>query len=223
VTAGGAEGPLPRRSPYQAILGDDLAGLHPRLQAYFSAIPAGHHGFGRGVFDVVGTPRRWLWPALALLSRSAVVFPVWAHDVPFTVVNRPDGDSANPAVTADRTFAFSGRARVMRDKISAERTGLQDRLGSPPRLDADLEAAIVDGSLRLRSTRVTVLVWGARIRFPAFASPVVELTESFDDTAGAQRVSLTVRAPLIGTIYQYAGAFDYELRPGEPQSLGEGA
>jgi hypothetical protein len=209
------------RSPYQAVLGDDLAGLHPRLQAYFSAIPPGHHGFGRGVFDTVGTPRRWLWPALALFSRAGVVFPVWEQGVPFTVVNRPASDDGHPAVTADRFFALGRAGRHMLDVISADDRGLRDRLGSPPRLDTRLEASVADGALRLRSTRVTMLVGRARIRVPRQIAPVVELTESFDDALGAQRVALTVRAPLLGTIYQYAGTFEYEVRPGE-QPAGEG-
>ncbi len=219
MTAGQQE----ERSPYQAVLGDDLTGLHPRLQAYFSAIPAGHHGFGRGVFDTVGTPRRWLWPALAVLARAGVVFPVWERDVPFTVVNRPDADASRHAVAADRYFALGRRGRHMPDLISADDTGLHDRLGSPPRLDTHLEAAVVDGALRLRSTRVTFLAGAVRIRFPRRLAPVVELTESFDDTLGAQRVSLTVRAPLLGTIYQYAGSFHYEIRPGEPSGEGSDA
>ncbi|WP_426515185.1 DUF4166 domain-containing protein [Diaminobutyricibacter sp. McL0618] len=212
-------------SPYQAVLGDDLAGLHPRLQAYFSAIPADHHGFGRGVFDTVGTPRRWLWPALALLSRAGVVFPVWEHDVSFTVVNRPAGTPH--AVTADRFFVLRRGSRHMRDVISADGPGpgsgprLRDRLGSPPRLDAQLEAAVVAGALRLRSTRVTYLAGSLRIPFPRLIAPVVELTESYDDALDSQRVSLTVRAPFIGTIYQYAGSFVYEIRRGEPAGEGE--
>jgi hypothetical protein len=211
------------RSPYQAVLGEDLAGLHPRLQAYFSAIPAGSHGFGRGVFDTVGTPRRWLWPALAVLARAGVVFPVWQRDVPFTVVNRPVGASAWPAVTADRFFALAGGGRLMRDVISSDASGLHDRLGFPARLDTRLEASVSAGALRLRSTRVTFLAGGLRIRFPRRLAPVVELTESFDDALGTQRIALTVRAPLIGTIYQYAGSFDYAIRPGEPAGEGSDA
>ncbi|NEN06237.1 DUF4166 domain-containing protein [Diaminobutyricibacter tongyongensis] len=216
-----AAGSQEERSPYQAVLGDELAELHPRLQAYFSVIPAGHHGFGRGVFDMVGTPRRWLWPALAVLRRAGVVFPVWQRDVPFTVVNRPAADGAGPAINADRFFALTGGGRHMRDRIAADGSGLHDRLGFPARLDTRLEASVVGGALRLRSTRVTFLAGALRLTFPRRLAPVVELTESFDDTLGAQRVTLTVRAPLLGTIYQYAGAFDYEIRPGEPAGEGK--
>ena len=90
------------RSPWEAALGDALAQLHPRLRAYFSPIPIGKVGRGRGTFEVVGTPRRWLWPVLWLLGRDGVVFPVWEHDVAFTVENRWDGG----ILRATRTFEF---------------------------------------------------------------------------------------------------------------------
>jgi RPA family protein len=47
------------------------------------------------------------------------------------------------------------------------------------------------------------------------------LTERFDDAADAQHVSIQVAAPVIGTIYEYAGAFQYEIRQGE--HMGEGS
>jgi hypothetical protein len=76
-------------SPYEAVLGERLDELHPRLAGYFRQIPPESHGFGRGVFETVGTPRRWLWPLLALLARPGVALPVWERDVPFTVLNLP--------------------------------------------------------------------------------------------------------------------------------------
>ena len=54
------------RSPYELSIGAEvLARLHPRLRTYFGPVPPGHVGRGEGVFTVVGTPRRWLWPVLA--------------------------------------------------------------------------------------------------------------------------------------------------------------
>lgn len=119
---------MPDLSPYQAARDGDLTGLHPKLREYFAAIPAGQHGLGRGVFAVVGTPRRWLWPVLAVLARDGVVFPVWEHGVPFVVVNRP-----GPArVDAVRRCEFRGESRDMIDAIGADSDGLVDR-GAPDR------------------------------------------------------------------------------------------
>jgi hypothetical protein len=191
-------GPL---SPWQRALGATPEGLHPRLRGYFSAIPSGRVGRGSGTFDRVGTPRRWLRPVLAVLGRAGIVFPVWEHEVPFTVENRPDGE----VLRARRTFRFPGGDRVMVDAVAVERGVLVDRLGSAGSLRAEFDASVVDGALRLRSRRAT---WrGVPIPF----APRVTLVESWDEDAGRQHVALTLDAPLIGRVYEYEGRFDYAV------------
>ena len=168
----------------------DLTGLHPRLQAYFSEIPADSVGRGVGVFDVVGTPKRWLWPVLWVLGRQGVVFPAWARDVPFTVVNRPDSGSLH----GSRTFHFAWGDRSMIDVISPT---LVDELGTRRQYRAALSGAVVDGGLRL---------WSARMRpFPGH----VEVTERWVD--GLQHVAVVITAPLVGRVYEYSGYFSYEI------------
>jgi len=214
------------RSPYELSVSPDvLARLHPRLRTYFGPIPPGQVGRGEGVFDVVGTPRRWLWPVLAWFARDAVMFPVWERDVPFTVENRPARvrrGSASPearvAVRAHRTFRFRSGVRTMVDAITAEPEGLVDHLGRRGRVSAllrtEVDALGPDaGALRLVSTRVTFRALGREVRLPAFASPHVTLTERFDDDADLQRVSLVLSAPVVGTLYRYEGAFRYEIAP----------
>ena len=221
------------RSPYELSASDDvLAALHPRLRTYFGAVPPGHVGLGSGVFAVVGTPRRWLWPVLGVLARDAVVFPVWEHDVPFTVENRPvhvrrgrsgrSGGStdqeARPAVRAHRTFHFASGDRTMVDAITAEPEGLVDHLGRHGRVSALLAVTVPAtgpdaGALRLVSTRVSVHALGREWHLPAALSPRVVLTERFDDDADVQRVSLTLSAVGLGTLYRYEGAFRYSVVP----------
>nr|WP_254699413.1 DUF4166 domain-containing protein [Curtobacterium flaccumfaciens] len=200
--------------------------MHPRLRTYFGEIRPGHVGRGEGVFDVVGTPRRWLWPVLAVFARDSVMFPVWERDVPFTVENRPArvrrGSGVSPearvAVRAHRTFRFRSGSRTMVDAITAEPDGLVDHLGRHGRVSARLRAEVdVDGpdagALRLVSTRVTFRALGRDLRLPAALSPRVTLTERFDDEADLQRVSLVLTAPVLGTLYRYEGAFRYEIAP----------
>lgn len=199
-------------SPYRAVLGPAFDELHPRLRAYFDAIPEGSAGRGRGVFDTVGTPRRWLWPVLALFGRAHVIFPVWERGVPFTVENVPvvsaDG---GPAVRAVRRFELRGRVLEMRDEIGVDGWFIVDRLGSPVFAEAWFSARVLDGALRLTSRRVALRLGAFRLVIPRAFAPVVALTERYDDERDAQAVAVVVRVPLIGRVYQYAGTFRYQV------------
>lgn len=201
-------------SPYEMVLGAELGALHPRLRAYFGAIPDGSVGRGHGVFDAVGTPRRWLWPVLALLGLEGVAFPVWATDVPFDVENRPirlaDGTIG---VAAVRTFHLPGRTRRMVDAITAEARGLVDHLGPHGLVSADLEAGVRDGALTMRSVGVGVGGGRARLEFLRPLAPRVVLTERFDDDREQQHVSIALTMPIIGKIYEYSGYFEYAVVP----------
>ncbi|MBG6238045.1 hypothetical protein IWX78_001000 [Mycetocola sp. CAN_C7] len=203
------------RSPYERALGSAFAGLHPKLLTYFSAIPAGAVGSGAGVFDVVGTPRRWLWPVLWILGRAGIVFPVCEHDVPFTVINRPTTDATGePAVRAVRRFRFDGGDREMVDVISAGPAGLSDRLGRGGLISATFAATVADRGLALRSDRIRVHLGAITVGLPAALSPVVRLSERFDDATGLQRVTVTIDVSLIGRVYEYSGSFGYSVNSG---------
>ncbi|PZF63805.1 DUF4166 domain-containing protein [Curtobacterium sp. MCBD17_013] len=210
------------RSPYEASTRPGaLDALHPRLRGYFGAIPAGHVGRGTGVFDVVGTPRRWMWPLLAWFARDAVMAPVWERDVPFTVENRPAVDrEGRIAVLARRTFHFRSGPWVMQDAITADADGLADHLGRRGRLVAALDVAVADGALRLVSTRVSFRVLGRMLRLPAAVAPRVVLTERYDPGVDRQRVSLTLSAPLVGTLYRYEGSFVHGVVPDDADAPG---
>lgn len=204
--------PVPQ-SPYARALGDRLALLHPTLQQYFAAIPEGHVGVGEGVFSRVGTRRRWLRVLLRPLQRRGVVAAVWEEDVRFRIENRTISSRA----IAERRFAFAQGEWTMRDAVALTRHGrVVDELGEPALLAACFDVEVDDGSLRLTSRAVGVRLGPLRIRVPRLLSPVVRLTERFDDAIGRQRVALTVDAPLIGRVYEYAGAFDYRIEKEAP-------
>jgi hypothetical protein len=168
---------------------------------YFSTIPAGRIGRGTGRFDSVGTPRRWLWPVLAILARHRILFPVWERDVPFRIENRPAGE----CLQAVRTFQFAAGERTMVDTVSMEAGGLVDRLGTDGPLAVDMTASVVDGALRLTSGAAR---WrGCRLPF----APRLQLTERFDDILGRQHVAMTLESRIFGRIYEYAGYFDYRV------------
>lgn len=200
------------QSPYEAVLGGSLDGLHPRLRAYFGAIPAGHAGYGHGVFDTVGTPRRWLRPLIGLLAGPDVLFPVWEQSVPFSIVNCPAREDGRPAVAAVRGFRFAGGHRDMVDLIAATAEGLSDRLGSRRRFEALFSCRVSDGALMMRSTRVSIRVGRRRIRVPVALAPRVSLVERFDDDSDRQHVEVIMTMPLLGRVYEYAGYFSYQVQ-----------
>lgn len=196
-------------SPYEAVLGARIDELHPRLRRYFSAIPERHVGVGSGVFDVVGSPSRSMWPFLAVLARFGVAFPGLERDVAFDVVNSPV--AGRSAVTGERTFHLGSGAAVMRDRIAHVSGSLVDDLGRGGILRVRFVAAVDGAALVLRSDRVGFRLGRVRVRLPRLVAPRVTLTERFDDDRGEQVVACTVELPVLGVIYSYSGSFDYRI------------
>ncbi|MGV3711986.1 DUF4166 domain-containing protein [Pseudolysinimonas sp.] len=192
-------------SPWRLALGDRLDELDPALATYFGELPDGSVGRGSGVFDVVGTPRRWLHPLLAILGRAAIAFPGWAHDVPFEVRNEP----RPRAIRATIVFDLPGGARIMRHEIRMTSRGLVDALGTRGWIEARLQADAVDGRLELTSTGTDLRL--GRTRIPIPFAPRVRLTEQRHEDR--QRVTLTLTAPVVGLIYTYRGSFTYRVEP----------
>lgn len=200
-------------SPYEQTL--DLTGLDPELKRYFGAIGDRNTGVGAGVFDVVGTPRVWLWSALWVLSRQGVLFPAWRRSVPFTVRNHPVVDAyGNTAILAERTFRFHGGERTMIDAITAERGRLVDYLGTHRRYRARLSGWVTDGALHLASTAMAVRFGRFALPVPRRFAPTVTITERFDHGTGRQRVAVVLSAPVLGELYRYEGSFTYQVLEG---------
>jgi len=213
-------------SPYEVVLGDAFGELHPRLRAYFGEIPPGSVGRGRGTFDTVGTPRRWLWPLLAMAAHWGIACAAWERDVPFEIENRAVGaggwagtTEGHPTVGAVRAFHFRTARWHMIDAITVEssRSGelvLVDHLGRGGRLACQLQGFVRNGAFELRSSRATAItlrLGRRRIRIPALIAPTVTLTERFDDAADRQHVSVVIALPGLGRIYEYAGFFEYAI------------
>ena len=192
-------------SPWERALGGQVEALDPALRSYFGTIPLGSVGRGAGAFDVVGTPRRWLWPVLAVLALDGIVFPVWEHAVPFTVTNRP---TTQGTVQARRVFHFESGDATMTDEIGITAAGLTDRLGEHGLVSSTLEASVANGRLVLRSTGVTLRLGSIRVPLGVL-SPRVTLVERTD--GDRQHVSLRLSLPVVGTLYEYAGSFSYRI------------
>lgn len=203
--------PVPQ-SPYARALGERLDDLHPRLRTYFLAVPDGSVGVGDGVFERVGTPRRWLWPVLRMLERRGVVAACWERDVPFHIENRTIASRA----IGERTLHLARGPWVMHDAVALSRHGrVVDELGEPGLIAACFDVATHDGALELTSRAVGVRLGRLRVRIPPLLSPMVRLTERFDDARDRQVVSLRIDAPILGRVYEFRGHFRYRIEPTE--------
>lgn len=194
-------------SAYERALGAEFAELHPQLQRYLGAIPVGGVGVGVGVFHDAGLRIRTLRPLFALLGGLGIAFPERGEDVPFRVHNRPEADGS---VSAVRTFSFASGEREMRDRIGVTPRGLVDRLGRGGLLEVELAAGVRAGILRLESRRLALRIRGIRLPLPRIVRVTLQ-EEALPGSDGAQRVTVDVRAPLLGQVYGYAGTFRYRV------------
>ncbi|MBL3686079.1 DUF4166 domain-containing protein [Leucobacter zeae] len=197
-----------RRSPYARALGARASELDPLLRDYFASIPPGRVGVGTGVFDRVGTPRRWLWPLLAVLQPTGAVRAGWATDVPFRIENRTVDGRAESL----RRFRFASGDWVMRDAVALSRSGrLVDTIGPRGRVIASFDLDVRDGGLQLISRTVGFRIGRRIARLPRALAPVVRLSERQDAESGRQRVDVTIDVPVIGRVYAYGGSFRYRI------------
>jgi hypothetical protein len=195
-------------SVYERVLGERMGELDPGLRAYFGEIPAGQVGRGSGTYAVAGSRHRWLAPAFAWLAARQVLFPEYGHDIPFTVVNSPDGDR----LSARRTFDFPRRTRVMVDAMTVVDGMLHDRLGRRGGLEVELALDVVDGGMRMRSGRQWLGLGPLRVRMPGLVR--VTLTETALE--GRQHVDVRMTAPVLGEVFRYAGSFTYRVSTSDP-------
>ncbi|MGO1263805.1 DUF4166 domain-containing protein [Brevibacterium aurantiacum] len=196
------------RSPYERALGSRLSELHPVLQRYFAAIPAGSVGVGEGTFQRFGTKHWWLRPVLAWVARRQVIVPGMHHQVPFRIENRTvDGQQS-----AARTLELESGTWTMVDAVSLSESGqVVDVLGSPALVEAAFEVAADNGGLSLNSRGVTVRLGPIRFPVPKVIRPVIALSERYVAEVARQYVRLTVDVPVLGRVYEYHGSFTYRF------------
>jgi hypothetical protein len=190
-------------SVYQRVTDLDIDSLVPELRTYFTG--SREIGVGTGVFEVAGSRLRILRPLLVQLARKGILFPDYARDVPFDIVNSPTADGALHAV---RTFHLPEGDRVLIDTMRVINGRLHDFMGKREGFEVQLSVTIKDGILQMRSDRQWLNLARVRIRLPRLAT--VTVTESWD--GGRQHVDVRLRSPVLGEWFRYAGSFDYQYR-----------
>jgi hypothetical protein len=188
------------QSVYRRVLGKTINELRPELRTYFAG--GAKVGIGSGVFEVAGCQRRILRPVLRLMAARRILFPEFARDVPFDIVNRP---TEHDGLDGVRTFHLPGRDRPLEDTMRVIGGELHDFMGARRSFEIRLALTIRDGMLTMRSTRQWLHVGPARIRLPQLATVTVD--ESWAE--GRQHVDVRLRSPVLGEWFRYSGSFSY--------------
>ena len=186
-------------SVYRRVLGSDIDQLPDSLRNYFNG---GAVGRGQGVFDVAGTRIRLFRPLLSMMAKERILFPEYATNVTFDIINSPTDDGGLDAV---RTFYFPGRVRPLEDSMRVVDGFLHDFMGRRRGFEVRMLLTIVNDGLVMRSDRQWLNVGRFRVPLPRVAR--VTVTESTDD--GKQHVDVRLHSPLIGDWFRYSGSFSY--------------
>lgn len=195
-------------------LGEQASRLRPEVLRYVAGPPEpGLVGVGEGVFEVAGS-RFGVWNRLARpLVGPCLLVTAHERGVPFTIVNRPArGERGEAELHAERVFGFaSGEQRFVDVLRLAGGPGLlRNTLGASGRVELLLRCEVTDqGHLRLRSERARLVLGRLRLPLPALLSVRAEVEDGYDAGRGRQTICATVRNPLLGTVLEYRGSFDY--------------
>ncbi|GAB3263488.1 DUF4166 domain-containing protein [Arthrobacter pigmenti] len=207
----------PEGSVYERVLGPRFADLQPQLQAYFSLAPDSDScGFGRGTFDVAGCPVRWLRPMMALAASDNSFFGEFGYSVPFTIRNHAHRDnSGRPALTAVRRISFPEAIRTFEDSTVLDpRRGLLDLVGRHRRIATFVHLDVTaEGHLRISSAATRLQAGPLRLAMPAVVDARAYTEQWWDEQSAVFRIQTKVIQPQLGSIFVYAGRFDYRLEP----------
>jgi len=198
-------------SIYKQALGDDFNKLHPRIRERFGFdSEAGVASIGRGVMDYIWFSK---WAALPLQIGTLrhIMFPQRGNKIPFTIENYAYRDSfGRETVTWNRQFRFQSKLRKFDATMiySSKRGRIVDYLGSKQHLAVDLEvSATPNGGIKIRSGDQRFYEGWLQFRIPRSFTGVADVCEWYDDEEEQYKICVTVKSPLIGCVFQYAGSF----------------
>ncbi|GAA1545302.1 hypothetical protein HD600_000321 [Microbacterium ginsengiterrae] len=205
-----------RRSVFLAALGAHADSLAPEVREYVAGPPEGMIGVGTGVFEIAGSPWRWMLHLARPLVGPGLLVPRREHDVPFELVERATiGANGARALVATRTFRFRGGEERFDDvlHIGREPGTLVNTVGDLGRIEVLLDVTVTtQGALRLTTRASRVRLLGRVIRLPRLLGIDGVVENGYDPVHERRTIAAVMRSPLFGTVMEYRGWFRYEPR-----------
>lgn len=208
-------------SIFERALGErEFAKLHPKIRERFGfSSEDGVASVGRGTMEEVRYAR-WAALPLAVGASRNIMFPAQGRQIPFAIENYAYVDGiGRETLTINRTFRFEKALRRFDATMiySEGRGRIVDYLGNKQHLAVDLDAwAAPNGGIQIRSGEQRFYEGPLGFRFPAPLTGFADVCEWYDDEDDCYRISVSVRNPIVGTIFAYKGSFQAEtIRTGQ--------
>jgi Domain of unknown function (DUF4166) len=198
-------------SIYKKAIGDQFHQLHPMLQKRYSF--SKQEGFcGSGVMKKISGGPRWLYPIFYLGTKVKLLFPERGTNVPFQIRNTcKSGADGKEQVHWQRTFSFGQKTRYFNAlmTLDEERLIIEDYLGEPALLYSDLAFQVNrhDGSMTIHSLNQRMVLGRKEITLPRFFQGLATVTERYLEDRESFYIHVTVKNPMIGTVFSYEGEF----------------
>jgi hypothetical protein len=198
-------------SIYLKALGDQFHQLHPMLQKRY-AISKQHAFRGSGVMKKISGGPRWLYPIFYLGTKTKLLFPERGTNIPFQIKNTSRiGASGKEEVHWQRTFSFGQKKRHFNAlmTLDEERLMIEDYLGEPALMYSDLSFKVNgdDGSMTIQSLNQRMVLGRKEIPLPQFFQGLATVTERYLEDRESFHIHVTVKNPIIGTVFSYEGEF----------------
>jgi len=207
------------QSPFWPAL-ESLAGQLPTVlrEQYLLPTDAPYRIVLGGTMQEIWRRPSWTWPIFWLLALGNIFFPETGQRIPTQLIITAGRDAdGTPTQSWDRRFFFPGRRRrycsTMRfdaaSGLVVERQGPAECFWEWARVRFE-----APGSLEFLTVRSVLRLGQLSIPLPRWLWVTAHVVERADPSmANAIDVALTIRHPLLGAIFGYAGAFKVTRRP----------
>jgi Domain of unknown function (DUF4166) len=205
-----------KMSIYKQAMGSDFNRLHPMLQQRYDLTDGTIFKASGFMTEIRGGPK-WLYPLFRAGIRWKLLFPENGENIPFTIKNSAFvGDTGNSQVHWERIFHFGKKRRYFNAlmRLDAKRLVIEDYLGEPRLFYSDLAFHVADdGHLTIQSLGQRLVLGKIEIPLPKVFQGLATVTEKYDDERRLYQIQVTVRNPMIGTVFSYEGTFSTNVEP----------
>ncbi|WP_226657137.1 DUF4166 domain-containing protein [Pseudalkalibacillus hwajinpoensis] len=201
-------------SIYKKALGEHFYQLHPMLQKRYT-FSKQHDFFGTGVMKKISGGPRWLYPIFYLGTKAKLLFPERGTNIPFQIRNTfRCGVDGKEQVHWQRMFSFGHKTRYFNALMTLDekRHIIEDYLGEPALLYSDLAFQVNgdDGSMTIQSLNQRMVLGRKELPLPRFFQGLATVTERYLEDRESFYIHVTVKNPIIGTVFSYEGEFTSE-------------